>query len=84
MAPKDEQHQTPCSLAVKTETRVDALETSDEKQWKSISALSDKIAEGIKELQEKYINRLPLWATFLISGLCSIVTGFIVAHFAGK
>ena len=84
MAPKDEQHHTPCSLAVKTETRVDALESSVEKQWKSITALSDKIAAGIKDLQEKYINRLPLWATFLITALCSIVTGFIVAHFTRK
>ncbi|MDO8302762.1 MAG: hypothetical protein Q7T18_05945 [Sedimentisphaerales bacterium] len=60
------------------------METSDANQWNFMNALAEKITSGIKDLQDKYMNRLPVWATFLIAALCSTVTGFIVAHFAGK
>jgi hypothetical protein len=96
MADKGEmQHIPPCNLAVETKTRVDGLEESDAKQWKAIGAITDKLTrgfadlnekfiQGMKEMQEKYANRLPVWATFLIAALFSVATGFIVAHFAKK
>jgi hypothetical protein len=88
MAKEERQHDEPCRLAVEMKMKIDSLEEDKKDQWeymtnltKSIAPLSEKITSSITELQEKYINRLPLWATFLITGLCSIVTGFIVAHF---
>lgn len=43
------------------------LKDSDLKQWEAI---------------DKLRNRLPLWATFMIGGLMSIVTGLIVRTFS--
>lgn len=81
MTSNDNQHDKPCSLAIEMKTKIEALEEDKKDQWEFMASLSTKITDGIKELQEKYINRLPLWATFLITALCSMVTGFIVARF---
>ena len=49
------------------------LKESDIKQWDALDKLRDAI--------DKLRNRLPLWATFMIGGLMSTVTGLIVRSF---
>lgn len=50
-----------------------------EEQVKTLFNNFDELKKDVKELKEQFANRLPIWATILIS-LLTAVCGWLIRH----
>lgn len=50
-----------------------------EEQVKTLFNNFDELKKDVKELKEQFANRLPIWATILIS-LLTAVCGWLIKH----
>lgn len=59
-------------------THVGRNDETLDKIWNKLDEVQTQIWKGFDNIQKQVMNRLPLWATFLITGLFSAVTGLAV------